>query len=133
MTPIALLLLYLAFRVKQFSCDFLLQTDWMALTKGMPGREGWTALLTHTAFHAAGTALIMLVFAPGLWWLGIVDFGIHSLIDRVKGLYTYRRGWTPKDTVFWWTLGLDQEAHNLTHLSYILIVVVATGGIGSVP
>lgn len=123
-----LLLLYIAFRIKHFVCDFLLQTDWMALTKGKPGREGWSALLTHSAIHAIGTLAIVVCFEPVLWWLALVDFAVHSTIDRIKGLFTYRMGWTSKDTVFWWTLGADQEAHNFTHLAYIVVIYMYESG-----
>lgn len=129
MTPIAILLLYIAFRLKQFLCDFLLQTDWMALTKGMPGAQGYRALFSHTATHGVVTALIMLVFAPSLWWLGPVDFVVHSLVDRFKGILTYQKGWKPADRLFWWSFGMDQEAHNFTHLAYICYIVLALGGV----
>ena len=129
MTPLTLLALYIAFRLKQFVCDFLLQTDWMALTKGMPGLEGYKALFMHTAVHAVGTFLIMLVLAPSFWWLGLVDFVVHSLVDRLKGIYTLQKGWTYNDRWFWWSFGLDQEAHNFTHLAYILIIVASMGGL----
>ncbi|NCC21666.1 MAG: DUF3307 domain-containing protein [Alphaproteobacteria bacterium] len=129
MTPLSILLLYISFRVKQFVGDFLLQTDWMALTKGKPGREGLRALFSHTLVHAVGTSIVALLFFPALWWLGVVDFVIHGLFDRLKGVYTYKRQWTPKDTVFWWTFGLDQEAHNFTHLAYIVIIVLFAGGV----
>jgi len=129
MTPVSLLLLYTAFRLKHFVCDFMLQTDWMALTKGMPGKDGYRALFYHTAIHAIGTTLIVLIFIPSLWWLGLVDFIIHSVIDRIKGVLTYKKGWGPKDTVFWWTFGLDQEAHNFTHLAYIVVIVIYGGGL----
>jgi len=129
MTPAILIFLYIAFRLKHYACDFLLQTDWMALTKGKPGIEGYRALFTHTAIHAAGTLLIVLVFAPTMWWLAPVDFIIHSLIDRTKGLYTFNKNWKPTDTIFWWTFGLDQEAHNATHLIYIIAIVAAKGGV----
>ncbi len=129
MTPVALLLLYISFRVKQYVCDFMLQTDWMALTKGLPGMEGYQALFSHAAIHAMGTTLIALVFAPPLWWLGILDLAVHAGVDRLKGVLTYKKGWTYKDTIFWWTFGLDQEAHNFTHLIYVLIIVAAAGGI----
>jgi len=128
MDPFSFILLYILFRLKHFICDFLLQTDWMALTKGKPGREGYTALFTHTAIHAVGTLIIVLVFAPALWWLGLVDFVIHSVIDRIKGLFTYKRGWTPADKMFWWTLGADQEAHNFTHFAYMIIIWMYLGG-----
>jgi len=123
MTPLALLLLYISFRLKQYAGDFLLQTDWMALTKGQPGREGYRALFSHTLYHAAGTTLITLVFVPELWWLGAVDFVVHSAVDRIKGIITYKKGWQYTDRWFWWSFGLDQEAHNFTHLAYIILIV----------
>lgn len=129
MDPVTLLLLYVSFRVKQFAGDFLLQTDWMALNKGKPGREGYRALFSHTIYHAAGTALIALLFAPALWWLGLADFCVHSLIDRTKGVLTYRKGWQYTDRWFWWSFGLDQEAHNYTHLAYIVLIVAHAGGL----
>lgn len=129
MTPLTLLALYTAFRLKQFICDFLLQTDWMALNKGKPGWEGYKALFMHTAVHAAGTTLIMMLLAPSFWWLGAVDFVVHSLVDRLKGIYSLQKGWTYSDRWFWWSFGLDQEAHNFTHLVYILIIVSALGGL----
>lgn len=125
---LTLAFLYVLFRIKHFACDFLLQNDWMALTKGKPGREGYSALLTHAAIHAAGTLAIVLAFAPALWWLGPLDFVVHAVVDRIKGLFTYRKGWTPKDTVFWWTLGADQEAHNFTHFAYIVIIWLHLNG-----
>lgn len=129
MTPLAILALYVAFRGKQFICDFLLQTDWMALNKGKPGWEGYKPLLTHAAVHGAGTTAIMLVLMPQFWWLGLADFVVHGLVDRLKGIYTYQKGWTYKDRWFWWSFGLDQEAHNFTHLIYILLIVIAAGGV----
>ncbi len=128
MDPLSLILLYTLFRLKHFACDFLLQTDWMALTKGKPGKEGYSALFTHTAIHAVGTLIVTVIFAPSLCWLALVDFVIHSGIDRLKGVFTYRRGWTPADKMFWWTLGADQEAHNFTHFAYIVVIWMHLGG-----
>lgn len=129
MTATTLLLLYLTFRFKQLTGDYLLQTDWMAMNKGMPGIGGYRALVSHTSVHAAGTFIVMLIFAPALWWLGIVDFLVHSFVDRTKGVMTYKKQWTYKDRWFWWSFGMDQEAHNLTHLAFIVIVVMHYGGI----
>ncbi len=128
MSPTLLLLLYLSFRAKHFACDFLLQTDWMALTKGKAGKEGYRALFVHTVIHATGTLLVMLVFAPHLWWLAVVDFVVHAFIDRVKGHITLVKNLTPKDTSFWWWFGVDQELHNLTHLAYICFIFIALDG-----
>jgi len=129
MSPLEILLLYIAFRIKQYVCDFVLQTDWMALTKGKPGAEGYKALFSHTIYHGVATTVIALVFAPALWWLGLVDFIIHSIVDRTKGLITYRKGWSYDSRWFWWSFGLDQEAHNYTHLAYIVLIVMIAGGI----
>ena len=125
----SLLVLYLLFRVKHLICDFFLQTDWMALNKSNPGTDGLSALLTHAGIHAVGTLVIIMLFAPGFWWLAIVDFVVHGGIDRIKGVVTKKMGWNPKDTYFWWALGVDQEAHNLTHLAYIVLIVIAKGGL----
>lgn len=128
MDPLSLILLYILFRFKHFACDFLLQTDWMALTKGKPGKEGYEALFTHAAIHAVGTLIVTVPFAPSLCWLALVDFVVHAGIDRIKGLFTYRRGWTPADKMFWWTLGADQEAHNFTHFIYMVVIWMHLGG-----
>jgi hypothetical protein len=129
MSPFEVIALYIAFRIKQYLCDFIFQTDWMALTKGSPGKEGYKALFSHTVFHGAATTVIALFFAPALWWLGLLDFVIHSLVDRTKGVLTHKKGWSYNDRWFWWSFGLDQEAHNYTHLVYIIIIVSAAGGV----
>jgi hypothetical protein len=129
MTPLSLLLLYILFRLKHFSCDFLLQTDWMALTKGKPGKDGHRALFTHSFIHAVGTLLIMLIFASSLWWLAVVDFFVHATVDRLKGKITLTKNWQTNDTMFWWAFGADQELHNLTHLAYIVVIFIHLGGV----
>lgn len=129
MTLLTLLLLYIAFRLKHYTCDFILQTDWMALNKGQPGRDGYKALFSHTACHAAGTTIIALIFVPALWWLGLLDLVVHSVVDRAKGVLTLRKGWAYDSRWFWWSFGLDQEAHNYTHLAYIVFIVLYAGGV----
>jgi len=128
MDAFSLILLYTLFRLKHFICDFLLQTDWMALTKGRPGKEGYRALFSHAGVHAIGTLIIAVIFAPSLWWLGPLDFIVHACVDRIKGVFTYKHGWTPSDKMFWWTLGADQEAHNFTHFAYIVVIWMHLGG-----
>jgi len=120
-----LLFLYLAFRLKQFLCDFVLQTAWMANTKGKPGTEGWRALGAHCGVHGIGTLAITLIFAPSLWFLGIIDFFVHAGIDRLKTYMTYKHSLTPQKSLYWIAFALDQEAHNLTHLAYIISIVMS--------
>jgi hypothetical protein len=130
MSLLELLLLYVAFRAKQVICDFFLQTTWMATTKGLPFNAGGAkALLLHAGIHGAFTFLLVALFAPALWWLGFVDFFVHAAIDKANAVITTRRGWTDKDSRYWWAFGLDQEAHNFTHLIYIVIIVLHSGGI----
>jgi hypothetical protein len=128
MTLANILILYVAFRIKQLVCDFFLQPSWMALAKGQPAKKGGSrALFIHAGIHAAFTFALMLYFAPTLWWLGIVDFVVHSLIDKSKAMLNYKTGWTYKDNAYWWAFGIDQEAHNLTHLAYIVFIVLNSG------
>ena len=129
MTTLSLLLLYLLFRLKHFVCDFMLQSDWMALSKGKVGREGYQALFTHTLIHAFGTFVVVMIFAPALWWLAILDFFVHSIIDRLKGVLTRKKNWKTNDTMFWWAFGVDQELHNLTHMAYLIVIFIYKGGI----
>lgn len=129
MTLATLLALYLAFRIKQVLCDFFLQTGWMALNKGNPGWSGYKPLFVHASIHGVGTLLIFALFCPQLWWFCFIDFVVHSLVDRLKALLTQQQNWTPTNWKFWWSFGLDQEAHNLTHLAYILIIIVQLGGV----
>ncbi len=129
MTPIGLLILYIVFRLKHFICDFMLQSDAMALNKGKAGKEGYSALFLHTTIHAIGTLLIMLAFAPALWWLAFVDLFIHSIVDRFKGVLTIKKAWGTRDTMFWWAFGVDQELHNFTHMVYIVLIFMHKGGL----
>lgn len=120
-----ILVVYLAFRAKQVICDFFLQTAWMATVKGRPFNMGGAkALVSHVSVHAAFTFLLMFIFAPALWWLGIVDFFAHATIDKIKSVVTTKYGWTYKDGPYWWAFGIDQEAHNLTHLVYVILIVL---------
>jgi hypothetical protein len=125
-----ILLLYVAFRAKQLVCDFFLQTAWMASHKGASASEGGLkALFMHAGIHAAFTLGLMLLFAPALWWLGLVDFAVHAGIDRAKTRIVARHNWSYNDTFYWWAFGIDQELHNLTHLVYIVLVVAHAGGL----
>jgi len=128
MTPFELFILYVVFRLKHLMCDFMLQSDWMALNKGKPGSTGYKALIAHTGIHSVGTLLVMLIFAPALWWLAIIDLLVHSLVDRFKGVLTFKKGWKAKDTMFWWAFGIDQELHNLTHIVFVVMIFAHKGG-----
>lgn len=114
---------YAIFILKHYLADFLFQTSWMAA--GKEARINWLApLATHCAVHAVLTGIILLAIAPSLSWLAVVDFFIHAVIDRSKGLIAKRFGLSSFTDVRWWRLfGADQSLHELTHLGYVLMLV----------
>jgi hypothetical protein len=115
-----LCLLYAAFMVKHFLCDFPLQTAWMAA--GKSAVAGWqTPLAAHVATHAAGTALITLATVPSMVWLALLDLVVHASVDRTKSVAT--RGLSPAQSHFWWAMGLDQGAHQATHFCFVIALV----------
>ncbi len=63
------------------------------MNKGKPGVEGYKALFSHTAVHAAATLLIMLVFMPALWWLGACRFRDPQRGRPRQGASTYKMKW----------------------------------------
>jgi hypothetical protein len=106
---------------KHVLCDFLLQTRWMALGKDAP--TGWAKpLLVHCSIHGVVTTILMLVFAPAYWFLGLVDFVIHLSVDRLKGFCVATFRFTSQDAWFWWLLGIDQSIHHLTDFGFAVLL-----------
>ncbi|WP_457108560.1 DUF3307 domain-containing protein [Methylobacterium sp. P5_C11] len=120
----AFALLVFAFEVKHLAADFFFQTNWMAQGKQRP--SGWLApLCAHTGLHGLGTLLIALAVQPALWWLALVDFAIHTAIDRGKALAGQRMRLPPTDARFWWLVGIDQFLHQVTHLGLAVMLAAA--------
>jgi len=119
----AFAVVYAAFIIKHYLADFLLQTKWMAEQKERA--SGWVVpLAAHSAWHAALTGAIVLVVAPGLWWLALIDFIVHASIDRGKGLLNERLHVAPfTDGRWWWIFGADQALHQLTHLGFVVVLL----------
>ena len=115
--------LSVAFAVKHYAADFLFQTSWMA--RGKEKARHWvSALAVHALCHAALTLLILAVVSPRLWWLAIVDFGIHFAIDRGKAMIAATSRWQPSQPQFWWLLGFDQMLHQLTNIALALAIML---------
>lgn len=118
MTVNADLFLYLLifYQVKHFAADFVLQNVWM-LQKSRPGWDFALPLAIHSAVHAGLTLAVVLYVAPAAWWLALIDFAVHFIMDRIKagprymGRYTDVRG-----KAFWVCFGFDQMVHHLTHI-----------------
>ena len=121
------LLLTVAFTVKHYLADFVLQTNWIAHGKDRPNR--WLApLLAHGGFHAGLTLLIVLAVAPALWWLAAADLAIHLAVDRGKTLVGRWGGWDIRNPRFWWLFGFDQLLHQITNVGLAAILAAARQG-----
>ena len=112
----SLLVLIIIYQVKHFLADFIFQNVYM-LQKSRPNWNFVMPLAIHCSVHFAFSLCIILWVRPALWWLAIIDFVIHFVMDRIKagprylGRYHDMRG-----KAFWVTFGLDQMVHHLTHL-----------------
>lgn len=115
--------LYVTFALKHFLADFVLQHEW--IVSGKEQERGWaTALAVHAGCHAGLTLCIVLALAPGLWWLGPVDFVVHGGIDRAKAWALRRLNLTQNDAGWWRVFGADQLLHHLIHLGFIVLIAV---------
>lgn len=116
-------ILLILFQIKQFVADFPLQQEFM-LKKRLPDWNFFIPLLLHSLVHGIFTLFIVLVFAPHLWWLSLVDLLIHFSIDRLKSGPRYLGRFNDKTTsVFWNIFGLDQMLHHLTHIAIVAIII----------
>ncbi len=111
------------YQFKHFICDFPLQRPYM-LNKI---RDGWDFVLPlslHCFVHAIFTFALVWLVRPDLWWLGLVDFFIHFVMDRLKAGRSYLGRYRDKTKAAYWnSLGFDQMIHHLTHI-YIVWVMV---------
>jgi Protein of unknown function (DUF3307) len=157
--------LLVVYQLKHFCADYLLQGEYM-LGKFKPGWDFLGPLSAHVAVHGVMTygivALTLLYYgipypaAFGLL-LGLLDAGIHFVMDRIKAAPQYMGRWKsvtaaeyaeckrliaagfwPKEVgnpkkklrgnrLFWWALGFDQMVHHLTHYVLIYLILRITG------
>jgi Protein of unknown function (DUF3307) len=98
---------------KHIIADFVLQTGWMA--HGKDQKKGWALpLLAHCLVHLAVATVLILIVAPRFWFVALIDFAIHIVIDRAKGICSYSFRMTPEHPWFWTLIGVDQALHHLT-------------------
>jgi hypothetical protein len=99
--------------VKHIVADFMLQNSWMAIGKDQ--KTGWAMpLLAHCLVHLAVSLFLIMVVAPRFWFVAFVDFAIHIVVDRVKGIFSSSFGVTQEHPWFWTLIGVDQALHHLT-------------------
>ncbi|MFA5958661.1 DUF3307 domain-containing protein [Hyphomicrobium sp.] len=113
--------------VKHAIADFILQTDRIFREKGHYGAAGG---LLHALIHILLTAPVFLLFPGGSMELAVgllaAEFVIHYHIDWLKEQLVSHEGWSPKDTPFWWALGIDQLLHGLTYVAILWIWLPAS-------
>ena len=103
----------LVLTVKHIIADFVLQNSWMAIGKDQ--KTGWALpLLAHCLVHLAVAMALILMIAPRFWFVAIIDFVIHLIVDRAKGLCTSIFGVNHEHPWFWTLIGVDQALHHLT-------------------
>lgn len=130
----AVFFLFVVFQIKHFIADFPLQFPYM-LRKMSHGWEFVLPLSMHCGVHALLTLAICLLTVPSLWYLAILDFVVHFIMDRIKSGPRYLGRFNDVHrSAFWIALGFDQMVHHLTHLYIIWMIVThsPTGGIGAV-
>lgn len=108
------LAVFFVLQIKHFLADFVWQTDRMIQEKGIYGAPHGIA---HSLIHSAGTFLAFAWIHPILGLAtAFVDFLAHYHIDWAKININRRYNYTPKDKKFWYWLGLDQLAHQITYI-----------------
>lgn len=116
--------LLIIFQFKHFFADFVFQNVWM-LQKARPGWDFVPPLAIHCGVHAAVTLAIALYLNPSLWWLAVVDFAVHFVMDRIKaGPHYLGRFNDVRSKSFWVSFGFDQMVHHLTHI-YICFMLAS--------
>ncbi len=117
-------ILLVVYQFKHFLADFPLQREYM-LKKFSPNWDFFLPLCLHAGVHAALTLLIVFIFhVANLWWLALVDFVIHFIMDRIKSGPRYLGRFNDRDKPgFWNALGFDQMVHHLTHLYIIWRII----------
>jgi hypothetical protein len=108
--------LLIFFQVKHFFADFVFQNVWM-LQKSRAGWDFVPPLAIHCGVHALLTLAAALYVNPAYWWLAVLDFVIHFVMDRIKAGPRYLgRFQDIRAKAYWVVFGFDQMVHHLTHL-----------------
>ena len=118
-------LLLVVFQIKHFLADFPLQFPYM-LRKFRPGWDFVLPLTMHCLVHSALTLLIVLCLDWHLWWLALLDFVTHFIMDRIKSGPRYLgRFKDSTTTVYWVSFGFDQMVHHLTHMLIVWLILMS--------
>jgi hypothetical protein len=110
----------LAFQIKHFICDFVLQTQSQIRNKGTYGH---LAGFAHAGTHALGSLPALLILGAQPEMIAILlfaEFVIHYHVDWYKARID--RGRSEQDNLYWIVFGIDQLVHQLTYIGMIYFV-----------
>jgi hypothetical protein len=120
---VTIFILFSVYQVKHFLADYLFQHNYM-LKKIRPGWDFIWPLGLHCSVHAVMTLLIVICVRVELWWLALLDFLIHFLMDRFRSGPNYLGRFNDiNKSIFWWILGMDQMIHHLTHIAIVWLLL----------
>jgi hypothetical protein len=106
--------------LKHFICEFVLQTDEIAVSKLKYG--SWPSVL-HILHHALGTLVILQLFH--------VELGLILLLILLEMFLHYHVDWTHmkfgaksyRNKSYWQWLGAEQFAHQLIYVLLAILVL----------
>jgi hypothetical protein len=113
----------LAFQLKHFLCDFVLQTQTQAQKKGFYAN---IAGITHAGTHVIGSIPALLILGADLRMIVVLligEFLVHYHTDWLKARTDRERAAAGQDHVFWMMFGLDQLIHQLTYIAMIYLAL----------
>ncbi len=115
-----LLLCLILLQAKHLLVDWLFQTQTEIQEKGEYGKFGG---VLHSGEHAIGTYIVCMFFTPLALYIAVADFILHYHIDWLKSNLTswFKAG--PSNKLFWFLMGADQTAHQLTYLLLAYLTV----------
>jgi len=116
--------LLLTFQLKHYMADYPLQNRYM-LGKFDEYPNFIPPLLAHSGVNAVLTLTIVMFYTTHIklaLLCAFMDLVIHFTVDRVKASKKMLGRYHPEQPQFWWTLGLDQMCHHLTH--YMIIIMM---------
>jgi hypothetical protein len=116
----------LAFQIKHFVCDFVLQTQYQVRTKGIYGHVGG---FIHSGYHMVLSLPALLILQAPLRAIVIImvgEFLIHYHTDWTKANVDQHFDWGQADARYWNLFGADQLVHQLTYLGIVVLLLQGT-------
>ena len=114
------------FQAKHFLCDFVLQTKYLYINKGIYGHR---AGFIHAGLHAIGSLPAILILTRAGWLatiLVLVEFVIHYHVDWLKLHIDKRFNLTMQQSAYWMVFGADQLIHQLTYAAFLAVLAGTT-------